>query len=278
MTALLVFVRGLHEASLMALFGSACLLALLGAKVPELALKSRILTLGRRLAALTALLSAPAWLALAVAVMVDTDATPSDTLFVHLFLLRLLLLLALLVTVWRGKMRLTVLLSGLALILIAVSSHTAGASPFGFWFIGATSDGLHLLTAGYWIGSLCVLAVLLAQSPVAPRLGLAISIFAEWGMVAVALLVMTGMINATMVLLGNPGHDAWPYLLVLGVKLALVTAMIALAMINQVRLLPRFAQTGTVVRLRKHVGWELGLGVAVIGLAMTLALLPPTVQ
>jgi putative copper export protein len=97
-------------------------------------------------------------------------------------------------------------------------------------------------------------------------------------MVAVALLVMTGMINATMVLLGNPGHDAWPYLLVLGVKLALVTAMIALAMINQVRLLPRFAQTGTVVRLRKHVGWELGLGVAVIGLAMTLALLPPTVQ
>jgi putative copper resistance protein D len=278
MTALLVFVRGLHEASLMALFGSACLLALLGAKVPELALESRILTLGRRLAALTALLSAPAWLALAVAVMVDTDATPSDTLFVHLFLLRLLLLLALLVTVWRGKMRLTVLLSGLALILIAVSSHTAGASPFGFWFIGATSDGLHLLTAGYWIGSLCVLAVLLAQSPVAPRLGLAISIFAEWGMVAVALLVMTGMINATMVLLGNPGHDAWPYLLVLGVKLALVTAMIALAMINQVRLLPRFAQTGTVVRLRKHVGWELGLGVAVIGLAMTLALLPPTVQ
>jgi putative copper resistance protein D len=278
MTALLVFVRGLHEASLMALFGSACLLALLGAKVPELALESRILTLGRRLAALTALLSAPAWLALAVAVMVDTDATPSDTLFVHLFLLRLLLLLALLVTVWRGKMRLTVLLSGLALILIAVSSHTAGASPFGFWFIGTTSDGLHLLTAGYWIGSLCVLAVLLAQSPVAPRLGLAISIFAEWGMVAVALLVMTGMINATMVLLGNPGHDAWPYLLVLGVKLALVTAMIALAMTNQVRLLPRFAQTGTVVRLRKHVGWELGLGVAVIGLAMTLALLPPTVQ
>jgi putative copper resistance protein D len=278
MTALLVFVRGLHEASLMVLFGSACLLALLGAKVPELALESRALALGRRLAALTALLSAPAWLALAVAAMADTDATPSDTLFVHLFLLRLLLLLALLVTVWRGQMRLTVLLSGLALILIAVSSHTAGASPFGFWFIGATSDGLHLLTGGYWIGSLCVLAVLLAQSPVAPRLGLAISIFAEWGMVAVALLVMTGMINATMVLLGNPGHDAWPYLLVLGVKLALVTAMIALAMINQVRLLPRFAQTGTVVRLRKHVGWELGLGVAVIGLAMTLALLPPTVQ
>ena len=94
-------------------------------------------------------------------------------------------------------------------------------------------------------------------------------------LVSVALLVMTGMINAAMVLLGNPGHDALPYLLVLGTKLALVAAMIALAMINQYRLLPHFA--GTVTRLRKHVAWELALGFIVIGLAMTLALLPPTV-
>lgn len=275
MTILLVLVRLLHEASLMALFGSACLLALLGARVPELALESRVLMLGRRVAALAALLSAPAWLALAIA---GTSGGPGTDLFIPVFAPRLFLLLALPLAVWWGKVRATATLSGLALCLIAISSHTAGASPFGFWIFGAVSDGLHLLTAGYWIGGLCVLAALLAQRAAAPRLALAVSAFAEWGMVAVALLVMTGMINASMVLLGTPGHDAPAYLLVLGAKLLLVTAMIGLALINQYRLLSALDRTGTVNRMRKHVAWELGLGAIVIGLAMTLAALPPTIQ
>jgi putative copper resistance protein D len=123
-----------------------------------------------------------------------------------------------------------------------------------------------------------VLAVLLIQRPAAPRLGMAVSIFAEWGMIAVALLVMTGMINAAMVLLGSPGHDALSYLIVLGAKLVLVVAMIALALVNQFRLLPRLGQGGMVARLKMHVGWELGLGLIVVGLATILALLPPTFQ
>jgi putative copper resistance protein D len=271
MTALLVFVRLLHEASLMALFGSAALLALLGAKIPELAWESRFLMLSRRAAALAALLTAPAWLALAASGTARGLSGP--------FLLpRFLLLLALPVAVWRGRMRPTAILCGLLLCLIAIASHTAEASPFGFRIIGATSDGLHLLTGGYWIGGLCVLASLLAQRAAAPRLGAAISLFAEWGMIAVALLVMTGMINASMVLLGTPGHDAPAYLLVLGVKLLLVTAMIGLALVNQYHLLPALGQGGNTVRMRKHVVWELGLGIVVIGLAMSLAVLPPTIH
>lgn len=273
MTALLVFVRLVHEASLMALFGSVCLLALLGARVPELALESRILMLSRRAAALAALLTAPAWLALTIG-----SAESGAALFMQLFVLRLLLLLALPIAVWRGKARPTAALSGLALCLIAIASHTAEASPFDFRIVGAASDGLHLLTGGYWIGGLCVLANLLAQRAAAPRLGPAISIFAEWGMIAVALLVMTGMINASMVLLGNPGHDAPAYLLVLGAKLVLVTAMIGLALVNQYRLLPGLDRSDTAARMRKHVVWELGLGAIVIALAMTLAVLPPTIQ
>ncbi len=287
MIAFLAFIRFVHEASLMALFGSACLLALLAVKVPELALEGGALAFGRRLAALAALISAPVWLALSAAEMSGVKAVSksvalwqmvSATLFGQIFLARFLLLLALAVAVWLGRTRLTAWLSGLGLILIAVTSHTAGASPGGFGFIGTASDGLHLLTGGYWIGSLCVLAVLLIQRPAAPRLGMAVSIFAEWGMIAVALLVMTGMINAAMVLLGSPGHDALSYLIVLGAKLVLVVAMIALALVNQFRLLPRLGQGGMVARLKMHVGWELGLGLIVVGLATILALLPPTFQ
>jgi putative copper resistance protein D len=283
MNSFLGFARGLHEVSLMMLFGSACLLALLTSKVPELALEGGVLTTGRRIAALTALVTAPVWLALTAAQMAGDMTAVSDsqtlwqvvsaTLFGQIFLARLFLMLVLLAAVWLGRTRLTAWLSGLGLVLIAVTSHAAGASPFDFGFIGTASDGLHLVTGGYWIGSLCVLAVLLTQRPAAPRLGLAISVFAEWGMIAVALLVMTGIINAAMILLGMPGHDALPYLAVLGLKLVLVTVMIVLALV-----LPRLGQAGMVTKLKTHVGWELGLGLVVIGLAMALTILPPTLQ
>jgi putative copper resistance protein D len=97
-------------------------------------------------------------------------------------------------------------------------------------------------------------------------------------MLSVALLLMTGMINAAMVLLGTPGHDSPAYLAILGAKLVLVLVMIGLALINQFRLLPRLAQKGVVARLKIHVGWELGLGLAVIALAMTLTVSAPTLQ
>jgi putative copper resistance protein D len=288
MMPFLGFVRGLHEASLMGLFGSACLLALLSVKVPELALESGPLVLGRRLAALVALISALLWMALVAAEMTGTMAAMTDsqtlwqvaiaTLFGQIFLVRFALLLVLVFTVWLGRIRLTVWVAGLSLVLIAVTSHTAGASPNGFGLIGATSDALHLLTAGYWIGSLCVLAVLLAERPAAPRLKLALSVFAEWGMLSVALLVMTGMINAAMVLLGMPGHDSPVYLAVLGAKLLLVLLMIGLALVNHFRLLPHLAQDGVVGRLKRHVGWELGLGLVVVALAMALTIEAPTLQ
>jgi copper resistance protein D len=287
-TALLALVRGLHEASVMALFGSACLLALLSAKVPELALASRPLILGRRLAALMALVSAPLWMALTAAEMTGTPAAATDahslwqvaitTLFGQIFLVRLAVLLGLVLAVWLGRVRITLWLAGLGLVLIAVTSHTAGASPGGFGVIGMSSDALHLLTGGYWIGSLCILALLLAERPAAPRLGLALSVFAEWGMLAVALLAMTGLINAAMVLLGTPGHDSPAYLAVLGAKLTLVLAMIGLALVNQFHLMPRLAQKGTVARLKNYVGWELGLGLVVIALAMALTVSAPTLQ
>ncbi|HUO01532.1 MAG TPA: hypothetical protein VMU31_02050, partial [Rhizomicrobium sp.] len=222
MMALALLARGLHDASVMALFGSACLLALLAAKVPELAFEGSGLALGRRGAALLALTSAPAW-------MIGTKGTAPwlfGTFGGLILLARLTLLLVLVGAVWAGWLRISAWLSGAALVLIAATGHTAAASPHGFMAIGAANDGLHLLTAGYWIGGLCVLLAMLGGRPKAARLPQAVSLFAEWGMIAVALLVMTGIINAAMVLLGSPGHDNPFYAGILALKILLALTMI----------------------------------------------------
>ena len=272
MTLLALLARGSHDASVMAVFGSACLLTLLAAKVPELAFEGSGLKLSRRAASLLALASAPAW-------AIGTPGTMSwliGALSGQILLARLVLLAALVGAVWAGRPRATAWLSGVALVLIAATGHAAGASPQGFWFIGAANDGLHLLTAGYWIGGLCVLLAMLGSRSSAPRLPQAVSLFAEWGMIAVALLVMTGIVNAAMVLLGSPGHDDPVYAGILALKIALALTMIALALVNHFRLLPRLAQTNVAAQLRNRAGWELGLGFVVVGLAALLTLLLPT--
>jgi putative copper resistance protein D len=273
-TILALLARTLHDASVMALFGSACLLALFATKVPELAFEGSGLTRGRRGAALLALASAPAW-------AIGTQGTVSWLMSAPggwILLARLVLLILLVGAVWTGRLRVTAWLSGAALVLIAATGHAASASLPGFAVIGAANDSLHLLTAAYWIGGLCVLLAMLGSRPSAPRLPQAVALFAEWGMITVALLVMTGIINAAIVLLSNPGHDDPFYAGILTLKIILALTMIALALGNHFRLLPRLAQTGIAARLRNRAGWELGLGLAVVGLAALLSLLAPTHQ
>jgi len=195
-----------------------------------------------------------------------------QSLFGQLFLVRLGLLILLCAGLWRDSA--VALLPGLSLILIAVTGHAAEDSPAHFAAIGATSDGLHLLTGGFWIGGLVLLSTVRRAS--IPLLAAAVTVFAEWGMIAVAVLILTGMLNAATILLGGEGHDAPLYLSVLGVKLLLVLAMLGLALFHHFRLLPHLAQSGVAERLGKSIRVELGLGLVVVGLAALLGLLPPT--
>ncbi len=284
MIAFFTIVRWLHEASLMLVFGGAMLRSILRSRLPALALPpGRI----RRLAALAALLSAPLWLGLATAQMAGDNAAMFDpkmlalgvtqTLFGQTFLLRFALLVLLCFGVllkWREGV--LAILSGTALVLISLTSHAAATSPAHFTAIGITSDGLHLLTGGFWIGGLALLAGLFARGTPAVLLAGATAIFAEWGMIAVAILVMTGMLNAATILLGGEGHDTATYLAVLGAKLALVAAMVALALVNHFRLLPKLAEDASQAALLRNIRQELGLGMLVVALAAWLGLLAPT--
>lgn len=271
---ILALSRGIYFAATMMLFGDAAFGVLLRAKLP---IVMPVQDWSLRWAALVcALLSACVWLGLAGAQMAGAmngdvlAATLTATLFGQLFLVRLVALLGMvpLLLFWRGG-KLMALLSAVALALPGATGHTALASPAGFTAIGAVLDATHLLTAGFWIGGLVVLARLFQRKE--PNLVLALSLFSDWAMIAVLILVMTGLIDAASILLSGQGTPSLQYLAVLGAKLVLVAAMLWLAAANRFKWLPRNKEVAIAQNTRR----ELLLGTIVVLLAGALGQLQP---
>ena len=101
---------------------------------------------------------------------------------------------------------------------------------------------------------------------------LALSLFSEWAMIAVLLLVMTGLINGTTILLGGAGKPSLLYMSVLAGKLALVGVMLGLAAMNRFRLMPQ----GHDQAIARNAARELVAGITVVLLAGVLGQLQPT--
>ena len=272
MTPAMAMGRGLYYIAVMLLFGELTFALLLRAKLPIIR-PPRDMRL-RWSAWALAIAAGLAWFILAawqMAGSLDRDALTQSltaTLFGQLFAVRLLALVALAAVLHR-HLRLAALLSLVALVLPAVTSHAAAASPAGFTFLGAGLDALHLATAGFWIGGLASLVQLHRRNE--PNMLLALSLFSEWAMIAVLLLVMSGLINGASILLSDPGQKSWVYLAVLGAKLALVAAMLALAGMNRFRLMPQ----GREATIARNALRELAAGVIVVLLAGALGQLPP---
>jgi putative copper resistance protein D len=268
---LIAMARGAYFALLMLLFGSAAFGALLKKRLPIIA----AVRLPRGWALLLALIAACAWFILAAAQMAGEMTqsailqSATSTLFGQLFLVRIAVLLGLALVLKRGT-GLAEPLAALALVLPAATGHAAASSPAGFTLVGAALDALHLLACGFWIGGLAVLVALFRRKE--PNILLALSLFSNFAMIAVLLLVMTGLINAASIILSGKGGPAAPYLGVLGAKLALVALMLTLAAANRFKLMPRGADAG----IARNAARELGLGVIVVLLAGVLGQLPPT--
>lgn len=275
---MIAMARGVYFAATLLLFGLSAFAFLLRARLPMI-LPLRDAPL-RWVLLLTALVSGSAWLGLAAAAMADAmDSqavmiTATDTVFGQFFLARMAALLGLALLLLlrghgRGRSALMVVLSAMALVLPATTSHAAAASPAGFAAIGAVTDAVHLLTAGFWIGGLALLLLLFRRGE--PNMILALSLFSDWGMAAVLLLVMTGLINSASILLGQQGSPSPLYLGTLGAKLALVAGMIGLALVNRFRLMPQ----GRQARIARHTAMELGAGLTAALLAGLLGQLQP---
>ena len=169
-----------------------------------------------------------------------------------------------------------------ALRLPLLALLLATLAPVGH---GAMLDGLsgqllilnqvvHLACVGAWLGGLLLLVLILRQSP-RPALEPILRRFSGVGYGLVAGLLVTGLINVR-VLTGQ----LWPtplfngFALILLIKVMLVLGMLALALLNRLRLDSGEQRLGS---LKASVMLEWLLGICAVAAVSLLGTLPPMV-
>ena len=140
------------------------------------------------------------------------------------------------------------------------------------------ADAIHALAGAAWIGALVALLALAGERNRGLTLHRALLRFSAIGPVLVAAIVLTGLVNA-WVLVGPGNVGALPstaYGRVLLAKLALFAAMLLLAANNRWRLTPRLERLPAAAgALRSSVALEALAGFAVLAAVAWLGTLPP---
>ena len=184
--------------------------------------------------------------------------------------------------VWR-------LLVGLGLIVAASFAWTGhGASTEGPGHgLHLASDILHAVAASIWVGALAAFAALVVYRPREPSmqdraLARALAGFASVGTFAVAVLVLTGLVNSVFLVrwsgfwtLTDTAYGRWLLL-----KLVLFGLMLSLAAVNRFRLTPAFETAGAdsgpaIGHLRRSLVVEFALSLAVLTIVAVMGTLAP---
>lgn len=148
------------------------------------------------------------------------------------------------------------------------------------------ADVLHLLAAGVWLGALAALLSLLLRRRSGvdlTELHAALAGFSGVGSIAVAVLLLSGLVNSWF-LIGPSRIVDMPsstYGLLLLVKLALFAAMLGLAALNRFRLTPALAGSlatdpgPAIDALRRSLLLESGAGVLVLAVVGWMGAIAP---
>jgi len=180
--------------------------------------------------------------------------------------------------------------AGIALATLAWTGH--GAMDEGsrrYWHF--SSDILHLLAAGGWLGALAAFALMLRLKSMkgeqeARILARALTGFESAGAVIVVILTITGVVNYLFIV--GPTLDEvmlTTYGLLLFFKVLLFGAMMVLAILNRFHLSPlleRSVRNGeycvAVNALRRSMTFELSMAVVIVCLVAWLGTLSPQVE
>jgi len=163
------------------------------------------------------------------------------------------------------------------LILLAGVGHAAMQDGL-FGFLQRANHAVHLVSAAWWAGGLVPLVVcmrLAGHQQYRDAAIIAMMRFSRYGHLAVAAVIITGIINAFMIIgwhlpLGSR------YLQLLLIKSALVALMVILAVINRYLLVPRFNRHSMARQRFIQFTWlEVILSTAVLILVSLFATLEP---
>jgi putative copper resistance protein D len=293
----LVLTRGLHFAATVLASGTVVFMSMVVPAsfdaAPEYTpLRRRLMWLVWAALALC-ILSGAAWLALVASDILRATLAEvclhgglwlvaGNTRFGEIACARLVLALALgLLLLWRQARWLRLAVAGALAGAIALTGH-AGATPGAAGNLHLASDIVHLLAAAAWLGALPALSMLLRRSganrgPATDRLAIAATgRFSRLGMVCVAAIAASGLINS-WALLGRPGdllNTAYGRLLLL--KIGLFAAMIAIATVNKYYLTVRLPAASAMHKLARNAVAEILLGIGVLFLAGALGTLSPS--
>jgi putative copper resistance protein D len=173
----------------------------------------------------------------------------------------------------------TAITSGLLLASLALTGHAAMHEGWQ-GLAHRINDVVHVLAGGMWVGALIPLMLILkrpgeAAYPADTRI--ALMRFSSMGHFAVTFVVASGVINTLFVLGHLPTDWSSPYQAMLAAKIALVSAMIALALVNRYRFVPKAAQNQShaLRAIRRGTAMEIILSLLVIGLVSWFGTLEP---
>lgn len=246
MEAALSVVRCLHYSSAIQLFGTAAFETWIASE----ALSAKLLSTSRRIAIFNAwllLVSAALWLCLEAGEMGDGWADTVNPRVVWLVIVAtnfgpvwianiVLAALAVVAAHALGPRKLSILaiVSTLALAALAFVGHAAAEGGL-FSALSETSQVIHLLSSGFWFGSLLslVLVLRLIRNPrYSLDVDLALRRFSGLGHAAVALALASGLANIWLVLRDTQIGLSATYQVLLLIKVILVRSMCVLALVN----------------------------------------------
>jgi putative copper export protein/mono/diheme cytochrome c family protein len=163
--------------------------------------------------------------------------------------------------------------AGAAILALAAIGHAAAMTGWERPLMMLV-QGVHLLAAGAWLGSLLPLFLLLGQCAGTPPAATAARRFSVLGIVCVSALAVSAAANGWVLVGDIPGLFGTAYGRWALVKTALFAAMLGLAALNRFRFTPALAgaDAATATRhLRRSVAGEVALGIALIVAAGLLA-------
>ncbi len=180
---------------------------------------------------------------------------------------------------WIAARAEALVLATLSLSLVSASSHAAATTPRPASAVAV--DVVHLLATGAWVGGLVALVLLLRAASRAdgadslPYAVRAARRFARAALVAMVLLMASGVLNALVQVESVAGLLGTTHGRLLLAKLSVLVPILGLATVNRTRLLPALSAPDVVRRLAAFVTLEASLAFVLLALAAAMTLTTP---